>query len=136
MNASSRYWSPIPSNDGQPKAYFRGRKLKGREVKVPEGYKGVVVREGAKENVASLGGDAERLRRSDGEMDEDEDDEDEVVKVMEEVGEFDSFVVWGHENFVDGEDTFIRGVEEWIGFAEAVRRCQILEEVKSVLTCA
>ncbi len=136
MNASSRYWSPTLSKDGQPEAYFRGRKLKGREVKVPKAYNGVVVREGAKEDVASLGGDAERLRRRDSEMDEENEDEDEVVKVMEEVGEFDSFVVWGHENVVDGEDTFVRGVEEWIGFAEAVRRSRMLEEVKSVLTRA
>ncbi|KAL8921197.1 MAG: hypothetical protein Q9208_005807 [Pyrenodesmia sp. 3 TL-2023] len=122
VNASSRYWSPTPSKDGHPEAYFRGRKLKGREVKVPEGYRGVVVKEGVKEDVAVQRGNAERLRRRDEGMDEEEEESEEEVKVMEEVGEFDGVVVWGHESVVDGEDTFVRGVEEWIGFAEAMHK--------------
>lgn len=124
VNASPRYWSPTPSKDGHPEAYFRGRKLKGREVKVPEGYKGVIVKEGVKEGSGAQRGNTERLRRREEAMDEsmdDDDEEEEDVKVMEEVGEFDGFVVWGHENVVDGDDAFVRGVEEWIGFAEAVR---------------
>lgn len=43
------------------------------------------------------------------------------VKVMEEMGRFDEMVVWGHEVLPDeGEDEYVRGVEEWIAFAEAV----------------
>lgn len=89
-------------------------------MKVPEGYKGVVVKEGAKEDGDSQKKCGERLRRRGEDVDEEEEEEEEV-KTMEEVGEFDAVMVWGHESVVDGEDTFVRGVEEWIGFAEAVR---------------
>lgn len=57
VNASERYWkpeagegttgSPISSSttsliiaDGSQTAYFRGRKLEGKAIKVPEGYRG------------------------------------------------------------------------------------------------
>ena len=33
---------------------------------------------------------------------------------------FDKIVLWGHESLVEGHDPFVKGVEEWIGFAEAV----------------
>ena len=58
--------------------------------------------------------------------DEDEpmDDGDEVeveVKIAEKVGEFDEFVVWEHGGQVGGkEDPYVRGVREWIDFAEAM----------------
>jgi ribonuclease H2 subunit C len=57
-------------------------------------------------------------------MEEDEDDEEEVtvdVKVAERVGEFEEMVVWGHGGEIDGkQDAFVRGMEEWIDFAEAM----------------
>lgn len=51
--------------------------------------------------------------------DEDEDEEGEV-KILEEEGEFEEVLVWGHEVVVDEADCYVRGVEEWIGFAESV----------------
>jgi ribonuclease H2 subunit C len=43
------------------------------------------------------------------------------VKVAEQVGEFDEVVVWGHGGEVDGsQDMFIRGMNEWVGFAESM----------------
>jgi ribonuclease H2 subunit C len=43
------------------------------------------------------------------------------VKVAEQIGEFDEVVVWGHGGQVEeGQDLFIRGMKEWIGFAEAM----------------
>ena len=57
-------------------------------------------------------------KREEGE-DEDE-DEDEEVKIMEEVGDFEELMVWGHENIVGQDDALVKGIEEWIGFAEAV----------------
>ena len=56
-------------------------------------------------------------------MADEEDDEEEVVeptKVVEEVGTFDEMSVWGHEQVSEDDDAFVRGVEEWIGFAEAM----------------
>ena len=111
--------------DGTSEAYFRGRKLKGREVKVPEGYTGTIL------SKASTGNEAgekikKRLAREGGELEEEEEeDEEEVgeveeVQALEEMACFDKIVLWGHERMVEGEDPFVKGVEEWIGFAEAV----------------
>lgn len=60
---------------------------------------------------------------------EDQDDmEDEVldelpeeVKIAEQIGEFEEMVVWGHGGQVDEEsDMFVRGMREWVGFAQAM----------------
>lgn len=40
INASKRLWNPEIEANGQKTAYFRGRKLVGRNVVVPKGYKG------------------------------------------------------------------------------------------------
>jgi ribonuclease H2 subunit C len=54
------------------------------------------------------------------EGDEDE-DEDEATFVAQETGEFDEIVVWNHDQLPErAEDRYMRGVEEWIGMAEAV----------------
>ena len=50
----------------------------------------------------------------------DEENEAELTKVLEEIGTFDEMIVWGHEQVPEDDDTFVRGVEEWIGFAEAM----------------
>jgi ribonuclease H2 subunit C len=58
--------------------------------------------------------------------DDDDDDveaegEIEEVKVAEQIGTFDAVVVWDHGGPVDAErDMYIRGVREWIGFAESM----------------
>ena len=51
---------------------------------------------------------------------DDEDEEAEPTKVLEEIGTFDEMIVWGHEQVPEDDYTFVRGVEEWIGFAEAM----------------
>lgn len=47
-------------------------------------------------------------------------EEDEEVKILEEIGMFDEVVVWGHEQVPAGDDVFVKGMEEWIGFAETI----------------
>jgi ribonuclease H2 subunit C len=43
------------------------------------------------------------------------------VVVAEKLGAFDEVVVWGHGSAVDEkEDAYVRGIREWIGFAEAM----------------
>lgn len=49
----------------------------------------------------------------------DEEEEDEV-KIMEEVGDFNEVLIWGHEAVADSEDIYVRSLEEWIGVAESV----------------
>lgn len=57
------------------------------------------------------------------EAEEEEEDERIEVRLMEEVGEFDEVVVWGHEVVPDEtEDAYSKGISEWISFAEAVSK--------------
>ena len=52
----------------------------------------------------------------------DEDDEPEEVMVLEEKATFREFVVWHHGVAPqDTSDPYIKGVDEWIAFAEQVR---------------
>ena len=68
-----------------------------------------------------------------GELSADDDDGDEdmrddvvdelpeEVKIAEQIGTFDEVVVWGHGGTVDeGSDMFVRGLREWVGFAESM----------------
>ena len=55
------------------------------------------------------------------EEEQDEEEEEELdVKIMQEQSMFDEIVVWGHEAIMDESDPYVRGLEEWIGFAEQV----------------
>ena len=111
--------------DGKLEAYFRGRKLKGREVKVPGGDTGSICSqankgsEAGEETTGGREGNGEEL-----EVDKDEESGEEgEVRELEEVASFDEIVLWGHESLVEGDDPFVKGVEEWAGFAEAVSSC-------------
>ena len=48
VNATHRYWQPTEDTVGPKRAYFRGRELRGRSLKLPEGYRGI------KRNLVSL----------------------------------------------------------------------------------
>ncbi|KAI4122242.1 MAG: hypothetical protein LQ347_006573, partial [Umbilicaria vellea] len=50
---------------------------------------------------------------------EDGDEDMEPVKVLEEAASFEEIVVWGHEAVPTSDDPYVKGVEEWIAFAEA-----------------
>lgn len=57
--------------------------------------------------------------------DHDAQDQEEVdqvdVSVAHNIGQFDQILVWGHGGEVHGaQDAFVRGMTEWIGFAESV----------------
>lgn len=81
-------------------------------MKVPDGYKGVVVVDTQK--VLS----PQQINGGDVGLEEEEEKE---VRVLEEYAEFEEFVVWAHECEVEGMgDEYVRGMEEWIGFAETV----------------
>lgn len=45
---------------------------------------------------------------------------EELVKILETQNTFNEFVVWGHEVTPAADDAFVKGVEEWIRFAETV----------------
>ena len=106
----------VPFLDGTSTAFFRGRKLQGTTVKLPEGYRGVVAVTSAAEEPSTRP------------------DEVEVVDLEAETPQgtlqtqatFDEMVVWGHESAVDAAaDPYLRGAEEWLGLAEKVRRLAV-----------
>ena len=102
--------------DGELESYFRGRKLRGQEVDLPEGYRGVIVKEAGKEKTALQSHD-----KGDGDEEVEEgEEEQEEATILKEVGSFEKIVVWNHESMVNGDDAFVKGVSEWIDFAEAV----------------
>ena len=45
---------------------------------------------------------------------------EEPVKVLEKQGTFDEITVWGHEILPAADDAYVKGVEEWVRFAETV----------------
>ena len=50
-----------------------------------------------------------------------EDEEEPDVKILEEQSEFDEIMLWGHEALPDDiADPYVKGMEEWIAFAEQV----------------
>lgn len=104
------------ATDGKRVAYFRGRKLHGKALKVPEGYRGVVVDKTEPPEP--------RAPRPDEPEVVDLDAEDEMpLGTLDTKAEFDEIVIWGHESMADtSSDPYVRGVEEWMKVAEKVRR--------------
>ena len=76
---------------------------------MPEGYRGVIVKTNGTEREVT-----QPLETGDG------DEELGEVKVLKEVGSFDKIMAWGHECLVDDDDAFIKGIDEWVGFSQAV----------------
>ena len=60
-----------------------------------------------------------RFHESD-EEDQEEEDDLEPIKILEETGIFDDMTVWGHDTVPTLDDPLVKGIEEWIAFAEAI----------------
>lgn len=54
------------------------------------------------------------------EIEDEEEEAPEPVKLLEEVSRFDDIVVWGHDRVPGSDDPFVKGIEEWISFSEAI----------------
>jgi len=80
-------------------------------LKIPKGYRGVVI------------SSTDQIFPKETPVDDDEDAEEvPEVKIMEEQSEFEDIMVWGHEALPDDTmDPYMRGVQEWITFADQVR---------------
>ncbi|MCJ1477692.1 hypothetical protein MMC13_006365 [Lambiella insularis] len=153
VNASRRYWNIEQDDKDRKVAYFRGRKLFGREVKLDDNYKGawpflvrtieqarlwrsILTRSG---NIGIVVRETDRTlphstptnnskpsaldtnpQEDEEAVEEEDEDEPEPIKVLEEVATFDEIVVWGHEQVPGEDDAFVRGVQEWTAFAEAM----------------
>ena len=129
---TSTHWRPTAAitTSAQSKkpvstAYFRGRKLLGRRMRVPEHYTGYLLQKTDKLVPQKVTGSPHAHISFDGlegvEMGLEDGEEKEVdVKVMDCLAGFDEIVVWGHDQVPDEDDEYGRGVDEWIAFAEAV----------------
>ncbi|KAL4938077.1 hypothetical protein BDV06DRAFT_201739 [Aspergillus oleicola] len=106
------YWKPVADEKDKDlqTAYFRGRKLRGRRVQIPEGYEGVV----------ATHTDREIPSTTDNETMNEEGEQAETVKILEKQATFGDYMVWGHETIPAADDSFVKGVEEWVKFAEAM----------------
>ncbi|KAI1158374.1 ribonuclease H2, subunit C [Nemania serpens] len=117
VNPSDTFWNPTKTQDSAHTAYLRGRKLHGKAVKLPEGYHGLVVEKTDVKPDTSTKGES---------VDEDveiiESPEDQLeVGAMQGKAAFDELMIWGHESTSDSSvDPYVRGMEEWIAFAEEI----------------
>ncbi|KAL1303571.1 hypothetical protein AAFC00_006939 [Neodothiora populina] len=116
VNASQRHWDPQSSEDGKEMAYFRGRKLIGRALNIPEGYKGVVVE---KTDRCLLQPPSSSMADAD-EEEEEADVEAPEVKIVKESASFDKITVWDHEAQPLDDSPHIKGVQEWMAFAQSM----------------
>ena len=95
--------------------------MQSRALQLPKGYKGVLLRRTdqlAPREAAKL---PQLPIEAEGDEELDGDDETEQVKVMEQMGSFSEVVVWGHEAIPEDGDEYVKGIEEWMAFAHAVR---------------
>ena len=91
--------------------------MRGQEVKVAQGYRGVIVKESGKEKIAfQKGEDGRYEREGEGRLEEEQED----MTVLNEIGSFDNLLIWNHESIINEDDAFVKGLNEWISFAEAV----------------
>ncbi|KAK3307629.1 ribonuclease H2 non-catalytic subunit-domain-containing protein [Chaetomium strumarium] len=111
VEPTQSFWDPKTGEDGISTAYFRGRKLQGRTVKLPDGCRGVVAATSAAEEPSRRPEEADVI-----------DLEAETPQASLQVqAEFDEIVVWAHEAAVDASaDPYMRGVEEWVALAEKI----------------
>lgn len=109
---TKRHWQPRSEANGTETAHFRGRRLRGRVVKIPTKYEGLVLRSSDKTIIEPI-------------LPQEEDEEEEpelpeAIKVVEHVSSFDNITVWGYDHLPAADDSFVKGIEEWTAFAEAI----------------
>ncbi|CAD0085903.1 unnamed protein product [Aureobasidium mustum] len=116
VHASTRHWTPEVTSDGNQNstatAYFRGRKLNGRVLDLPEGYRDTIL-PNTTNSTTPMALDTEE---------EQQEEPTPETKVLEEIATFDRITVYGHEVQPDAqEDVYIKGINEWISLAGANR---------------
>ncbi|KAI1426564.1 ribonuclease H2, subunit C [Xylaria sp. FL1777] len=118
VSPSNTFWNPTETQNELQTAYLRGRKLHGKAFKLPEGYYGVVVEKtDAKPETSST-----QQEPSDEDVEIIESPEEQLeVGAMRGKATFDELMIWGHESTSDSSaDPYVRGMEEWIAFAEEI----------------
>ncbi|EPS36078.1 hypothetical protein H072_10496 [Dactylellina haptotyla CBS 200.50] len=124
-SSSRQFWNPTSeqaqeANDGTPggethTSYFRGRKLVGTKLVVPDGYQGRVLNPPSNEPLTG------NQKREVLYQDDEDDEGDEIEEAAQWTTEssFSEIMVWGHELAVDGsQDGVVKGLEEWMGMSK------------------
>jgi ribonuclease H2 subunit C len=108
-----QYFKPV-TKDGKRVAYFRGRRLFGKQYDIPRGYTGVILEE-------NKNGTSKHRAL----VDAGEDIDDEPARQFDAIERFDKVTVWSHETEPRPEsDPWISGINDWAYLATLVsRRC-------------
>ena len=89
--------------------------MHGRTVKIPPQYKGVVL------STTEMPQVPQALSGSQSYPGDIQEEEESREGLMEELADFDQFVIWGHVALPDETtDPYLRAIEEYIAFAEVV----------------
>ncbi|PUU73520.1 ribonuclease H2 non-catalytic subunit-domain-containing protein [Tuber borchii] len=103
---------------GTKVAHFRGRKLVGKGVSLPEGYSGHVLT--VTDEVPT--GAIEKSKRNRPVVEEEDGEEGKgEVKIFKGLANFSDVVVWGHDIAPEeGREYVVKGMDEWIGLASKI----------------
>lgn len=102
-------------------------------MKIPLGYEGIVAEKTtqtlSRDELKSLGKKYDwrgNPGQDDVDVEEDEgaDEGDEELEsptgILDEKARFEEIVVWSHDEIAEKTDAFVKGLEEWVSFAQAV----------------
>jgi len=115
--AVDSYFLPTEENEGVLSASFRGRLLKGRTLRLPPGYKGLVLSENSRKHEEEEEEDQPRGEASSGQQE------------WEISGSFDKFAYWNHDTQPSDNDTPPRWIE-WLSLAEEIHKPVTEEELQ------
>ncbi|UNI20406.1 hypothetical protein JDV02_006496 [Purpureocillium takamizusanense] len=111
------YWNPERVDGTTGTAYFRGRKLQGTTVPIPNDFEGVVVERKQLEGPVAPSDPAGHGHGVVGDADADAAEEG----VMRVTAHFDEIAVWSHDVAADSAfDPYIRSIEEWLHVSEQI----------------
>ncbi|CAK1358685.1 hypothetical protein CB0940_06738 [Cercospora beticola] len=139
ISIAERYWNPQPNNNttatspptqqSQPPAsnevtqHFRGRKLLGKTINLPSSYTGIVAQKTNRQIQIPHQTSSTHIFTHDAENDEEDEEQSLPTEtfILEQQAEFNTITTWDHEKVPSSEeDVYIKGIEEWIGFAESI----------------
>lgn len=134
--ASEQHWDPKPASNtndattatetiassNEQVAYLRGRKLRGKVVELPPTYKGHVL-ERSQDMLATSTSRNSNMRETDAHDDQHGEEEEELpieVRLLKQQAHFDKIMVWSHEAVPESDDPYVKGIQEWMTFSQAV----------------
>ena len=115
VSSDPRYWNPSTEQDGTSTSFFRGRKLRGKKIPLPKAYQGVVLQKTDKKVIAKPSMPLPGIEAEDANTPKEID-----TMIMEQHATFSDVIVLDHEAVPASDDVYVKGMEEWIHFAEAV----------------